>query len=335
MQKPLVSILTPFKNTEPFLAECLNSILKQSYAHWELLIIDDHSNDASWDIVEEYAKKDSRIKLFKNTGSGIIEALQLAFKESQGIYITRMDSDDIMVPTKLEIMLNSLIINGRKHLAVGHVNYFSDEGISDGYNRYEIWLNNLTKSGNNYSEIYKECVIPSPCWMIHRDDLIGCDAFNPSRYPEDYDLTFRFYEHNFKCIPSNQVLHKWRDYPTRTSRTHKHYAQNYFLDIKLYYFLKLDYNPNKTLTVWGAGNKGKAIAKQLVVNDIPFVWICDNHKKIGKHIYGIELFNFETLSTLDNPQSIVTVANQEAQKEITLYFKAQNMVSMEDYFFFC
>ena len=189
--------------------------------------------------------------------------MRLAFKNSKGDYITRMDSDDIMHPEKLEIMVNDLQKHGKKHVALGLVKYFGKKGISDGYLRYETWLNELTNEGLNYTEIYKECVISSPCWMIHRDDLIECDAFNPNRYPEDYDLTFRFYKHQFKCIPSQQLLHYWRDYKTRTSRTHEHYAQNYFLDLKIHYFLELNYDSTRTLTVWGAGTKGKTIAEKL------------------------------------------------------------------------
>jgi len=335
MQKPLVSILTPFKNTVQFLPDCLDSILNQTFGQWELLIVDDHSTDCSLQLVENYAKKDSRIRLFKNDGKGIIEALRLAFKNSKGDYITRMDSDDIMLPEKLENMVNDLQKYGKKHVALGLVKYFSKKGISDGYLRYETWLNELTIEGLNYNEIYKECVIPSPCWMVHRDDLIDCDGFNPNRYPADYDLTFRFYKQQFKCIPSHQLLHYWRDHKNRTSRTHEHYAQNYFLDIKLHYFLELNYDLNRTLTVWGAGTKGKTIAKKLKNKKIPFVWICNNPKKVSKHIYGIELFNFNYLKQLENPQSIVTVANQKAQKKIKAYFKQQNMESMIDYFFFC
>lgn len=335
MQKPLISILTPFKNTENYLTECLGSILLQSYKNWELLIIDDGSSDDSYSIVENYAKSDSRIKLTKNDGSGIIDALKLAFKQSKGDYITRMDSDDVMSPDKLEVLLNKLLSYGRHHLAVGLVNYFSEEGISDGYERYENWLNELTLKGNNYSEIYKECVIPSPCWMIHRDDLIDCGAFNPNRYPEDYDLTFRFYKNNMKCIPCSKVLHHWRDYSSRTSRTHEHYAQNYFLDLKLYYFLELNFDQTRILTLWGAGFKGKRIAKMLKKRNIPFVWICNNPKKIGKHIYDIELHNFSYLSELKNPQSIVTVANERSQERIRRYFETQHMKPMIDYYFFC
>lgn len=335
MQKPLISILTPFKNTNVFLSECIESIISQTYSNWELLIIDDHSTDESFDTVASYSKKDSRIKLYKNPGNGIIQALQFAFNQSKGEYITRMDSDDIMHPEKLQIMLNDLQNHGKKHVALGLVSYFSDEGISEGYSKYESWLNELTKQGTNYTEIYKECVIASPCWMVHRDDLIPCDAFNPNRYPEDYDLTFRFYKQQLKCIPSQQLLHYWRDYPSRTSRTHEHYAQNYFLDIKLHYFLELDYDASRALTVWGAGTKGKTIAKQLKKRKVPFIWICDNPKKVGKRIYGFELCDFDHLKSLQNPQSIVTVANEEAQQQIRHYFESQNMHPMIDYFLFC
>ncbi|WP_250435825.1 glycosyltransferase family 2 protein [Hanstruepera flava] len=335
VQSHLITILTPFKNTADFLPACIESIQNQSYKNWELLIIDDGSTDNSFDIVNTYSKLDNRIKLYRNSGHGIIDALQFAFSKSNGNYITRMDSDDIMTPNKLETLINSLVSHGKKHVAVGLVKYFSEQGISNGYFKYEKWLNTLTSQGKNYSEIYKECVIPSPCWMVHRTDLIACDAFNPNRYPEDYDLTFRFYQHNLKCIPCDAVLHHWRDYSSRTSRTHEHYAQNYFLDIKLHYFLKLDFDDSRPLTVWGAGFKGKTIAKKLVESNIPFHWICDNPKKIGKDIYDQTLKSFEFLNELKRPQSIVTVANSKAQNEIKAYFDTQSMLPMQDYFFFC
>lgn len=335
MQQSLISILTPFKNTQEFLPACLDSIINQTYSHWELLIVDDGSTDMSYAIVDSYSKKDSRIKLIRNPGDGIIDALRFALEISQGDYVTRMDSDDIMISDKLETMLTSLLLKGNKHLAIGLVHYFSEEGISNGYERYEQWLNELTRKGNNFSEIYKECVIPSPCWMIHREDLIACEAFLPNRYPEDYDLAFRFYKHSIKCIPCNKVLHHWRDYPSRTSRTHVHYAQNYFLDIKLHYFLELNYDSHRTLTLWGAGFKGKHIAKLLKKRQIPFIWICNNPKKIGKQIYNIELQNFQHLNNLKNPQCIVTVANEKSQERIKTYFGTQEMDSMRDYFFFC
>ena len=335
MQQPLISILVPCKNTQLFLNECLDSIISQTYTHWELLIIDDNSTDNSYNLVNDYAKKDNRIKLFKNEGSGIIDALKLAFSKSKGDYITRMDSDDIMSDIKLKTLLNNLQLHGKKHIATGLVSYFSAEGISDGYRKYEQWLNSLTANGSNYTEIYKECVIPSPCWMIAREDFLAIDAFNPTRYPEDYDLTFRFYEANYNVISCNKVLHLWRDYGTRASRTDANYAENSFIDIKLHYFLKLDFDSSKPLVIWGAGNKGKTIAKKLKALNIKFEWICDNPKKIGKHIYDVEMKPFQYLETLVHFQTIVSVANKDEQANIRAYFSKLNTKSMLDYFFFC
>ncbi|MEP3383758.1 MAG: glycosyltransferase family 2 protein, partial [Flavobacteriaceae bacterium] len=165
--------------------ECLDSILEQTYKNWEVLAVNDHSQDESVAILTSYTKKDSRIKVFKNDGEGIIPALRIAYAQSAGNFITRMDSDDIMKPNRLQIMVDSLMDKGEGHLAVGQVRYFSDRGISNGYDRYEKWLNQLTLNGNNYSEIYKECVVPSPCWMAWKRDFEACGAFEPNRYPED------------------------------------------------------------------------------------------------------------------------------------------------------
>ncbi len=335
MKKTLVSILIPYKNTAPYLRECLQSILEQTHTPWEVLAINDHSTDESESVVRSFAERDSRILMHRNTGQGIIAALRLAYAHSTGSFITRMDSDDIMKPHKLETMVKALNQNGPGHVAVGQVQYFSHRGISNGYARYESWLNALTQRGTNYTEIYKECVIPSPCWLLYRQDLERIGAFAPYRYPEDYDLTFRCYAAGFTCIPCAEVLHLWRDYDTRTSRTSEHYAQNYFLDIKLHYFLQLDHDPARPLVVWGAGYKGKSIAKALLKKGIAFSWVCDNPKKIGKKIYGQEMLAFSHLSGVQKAQSLITVANEKAQQQIKEYFKKRGKRAMHDYFFFC
>lgn len=335
MIQPLVSILTPFKNTEQYLEECLDSICNQSYQNWELLIVNDHSIDNGLSIVESYVKKDARIKLFENEGIGIIEALRTAFRHSSGLLITRMDSDDVMTPDKLDVLSDLLVEQGRGHIAIGQVKYFSEGGIGDGYDKYARWLNGLTSEGFNFQEIYKECVVPSPNFMVYKDDLLKCGDFQSDLYPEDYDLTFRFYKNNFVCIPCDKLTHHWRDYSTRSSRTDEHYSNGNILDIKIHYFLALDYDISRPLAVWGAGDKGKYIARKLVEKGTPFHWVCDNPNKIGRKIYGQEMLNFDYLAKLQNPQSIVSVANEEAQKEIRSYMNQQEKKPMQDYFFFC
>lgn len=335
MAQPLVSILVPFKNTAEFLSECLYSILAQSFTNWELLIVDDHSTDGSYDLVFAFAEKDSRIKLFENEGLGIIPALRKAYQKSSGHFITRMDSDDLMHPDKLLIMLKDLQTFGNRHIALGMVSYFSKNGVGNGYKAYEEWLNDLIKTGSNYSKMYKECVIPSPCWMLHREDFERCGAFCPETYPEDYDLAFRLYKQNIKCIPSQNVLHYWRDHKNRASRTNDHYAENNFLELKINYFISIDYKYDRQLAIWGAGQKGKKIARHLQSKYIDFLWLCDNPKKIGKHIYEVLMEDYRILSKLEIPQIIVAVANPKEQKNIVRYLEGLDLVAGADYYFFC
>ncbi|WP_158977748.1 glycosyltransferase family 2 protein [Cellulophaga sp. L1A9] len=335
MQNPLVSIVIPFKNTEDYFLACLSSISEQSYTHFEVIAVDDSSTDGSKQIATTLALEDDRFTILSNEGAGIISALQLAYRKAKGTFITRMDADDIMISNRLEVMVRSLQQYGTHHIAVGKVKYFSAIGVNDGYAAYESWLNSLTEHGENFSEIYKECVIPSPCWMVHKSDFERCGAFNSEVYPEDYDLAFRFYKNQLKCIPCDEVLHLWRDYATRTSRTSDHYAENTFLDLKFDYFKEIELNTQKNIVLWGAGKKGKTMAQKLLDANINFKWICNNTKKIGKHIYGVEMQSVTTLKDLKNPQLIITVANQEDQKEIKNQLESLNLKSYEDYYFFC
>lgn len=330
-----VSILMPVRNTALFLEECLDSILAQRFLDWELIAIEDHSEDNSWDILQTYAKKDARIKVFQNLGKGIIQALRMAYQHSSGAYITRMDSDDIMSSQKIETLHSNLNQAKEGHLATGLVEYFSAKALGNGYLRYAEWLNSLSKEGNNFKEIYKECVIPSPCWMVHRTDLEAAGAFYPDSYPEDYDLCFRFYEQGLICLSSDAVLHYWRDSEGRTSRHDPNYADNNFLDIKLHYFIKLDYQKERPLVLWGAGKKGKKLALSLQKAKVPFHWICNNEQKIGKDIYDQRLYAIEHLDTLAQPQIIIAIAQPEAQIMLKNRFAKQGLEAKHDFFFFC
>lgn len=325
----------PVRNALPYLSICLDSLLAQDCADWELIAIDDHSTDKSAALLQAYAQKDARIKLYPAIGKGIIEALRLAYEQASGTYITRMDADDWMPPNKLSHLSGQLLTAGRGHLATGLVHYFSDQELGDGYQRYAAWLNGLTQTGCNFEAIYKECVIPSPCWMLHRADLDACQAFTPNRYPEDYDLCFRFYEAGLTILPCATILHHWRDSSGRTSRHDPNYANNSFLPLKVHYFLRLHYNKNRPLVLWGAGKKGKAVARLLVEQQVPFHWVCNNPNKIGHNIYGQILQSTTVVPELQQPQLLLLVAEPAAQVQLHQDFQQQEQQALSDYFFFC
>lgn len=330
-----VSILMPVFNAGPYLEKCLNSILKQSFRAWELIAVDDHSTDESWEKLCSFEKVDRRIKIFRNPGQGIIHALRFALQQSNGHRITRMDADDIMATHKLESLYNELEKAGPGHLSTGLVAYFSDQPLGEGYRNYAQWLNDLTLKDAHYSYVYKECVIPSPCWMVCKDDLIRVGGFESDRYPEDYDLCFRFYQHQLKVIGSTQLLHYWRDHGGRASRNQEVYADNFFLPLKMEYFVQLDYDPQRKLILWGAGKKGKRMAQWLKAEGIPFTWVCDNPKKWGHRIHDCLLYPPEKMLSLGKIQIMVAVGSPEGQEEIRHFAQQHQLENARDIFFFC
>ncbi len=105
-KRPLVSIITPNYNCGNFIALTIESVIAQTFTDWEMLIQDDCSTDNSYEIALEYAKKDSRVKVFRNEkNSGAAITRNNAIKIAQGKYLAFLDSDDIWFPEKLEKQL--------------------------------------------------------------------------------------------------------------------------------------------------------------------------------------------------------------------------------------
>lgn len=326
----------PIYNAEDFLRSCLDSIKDQTYQQWELLAVNDGSSDHSAEILNNYAQSDSRIKVFEQEKLGITPALILGFQHASGDLICRMDADDLMPPNKLKLMAEASIKHGPGNLITGKVEYFSEVPLGAGYKKYAEWINNLVDNNSHFSQIYRECVIPSCVWMLHREDFINLKGFDADRYPEDYDLCFRFYEQQLKIISLKEVLHLWRDHPGRTSRNNPIYLDNRFLELKLFYFLKLEVGENGGLQLCGAGGKGKLIAQTLQKLEKPFEWITNNPRKIGVEIYGKKLISQEIV--LDNEKStgklILALASPEDQKELRNTSLLKNTTEGKDYFFF-
>ena len=90
----LISIIVPVYNVEPFISECINSILIQSYKNFELILVNDGSTDNSPTICEQYASKDKRIKVIHKANGGLSDARNWGLKFSSGEYVVFLDSDD-------------------------------------------------------------------------------------------------------------------------------------------------------------------------------------------------------------------------------------------------
>ena len=109
---PTISIIMPVYNGEQYLSESIDSIMAQTFTDWELIVVDDSSTDGSRAIAEDYASRDSRIRVFPNTHEkGLAGALNCCLSHVCGSYIARADADDINAPERLQIEYDYLQTN--------------------------------------------------------------------------------------------------------------------------------------------------------------------------------------------------------------------------------
>lgn len=99
---PYFSIIVPVYNSSQYLDRCIDSILSQTYNDFELILVDDGSTDESGNICDVYAQKDKRIRVFHKTNGGVSSARNKGIKEANGEYAIFVDSDDYILPEKLE-----------------------------------------------------------------------------------------------------------------------------------------------------------------------------------------------------------------------------------------
>ena len=144
----LVSIITPCYNSEKYISDTIESVIKQKYKNWEMIIVDDFSSDNSVQIIEKYVKLDSRIilvKLDSNKGAGY--ARNKAIKKAKGQYYAFLDSDDLWNCDKLSVQIQFMEKN---NIAFSYSNYNLIESDNILKNR-----NILFKDKVNYYDLLK------------------------------------------------------------------------------------------------------------------------------------------------------------------------------------
>ncbi|MEQ9425594.1 MAG: glycosyltransferase family 2 protein [Cyclobacteriaceae bacterium] len=328
----IISVLMPVKNAGKFLAETIESIIGQSFRDWELIAIDDSSEDDSVEILQHFNQLDSRINYFQNDDQGIIAALQKGYFESRGQHITRIDADDIMPSDRLSQMVTLLKDAPPKTIVTGQVKYFGRKPISEGYLKYENWLNERCKEKDHWNWVYRECVVASPNWLVRKSELEALGGFQSLCYPEDYDLTFKLYQNGFHIHSVNDTTLLWREHPDRTSRNSSHYNQESFFRLKLDHFIKYELK-DEELLLWGVGVKGKLTAQILLDQSIKFIWMAKDSAQYNSPIFGMDIKNPD-LDARKKPYKILIAVYPENQvDDIIAYLSGFNLKMGTDYWF--
>jgi len=185
--KPLVSVIMLSFNTEKYISQAIKSILNQNYKHFELIIIDNLSNDNTIKIIEEFQKKDNRIRTFFNKqNEGIAYSRKKALKLAKGKYIAVLDSDDVARNDRLSKQVSFLEQNPDYGLVGSNLIIINEKSKLIGKRIYP----------HNDIEIKKKILIYNPIALsaaVFRKELIKKVGGYKKHlnYCEDYDLFLR------------------------------------------------------------------------------------------------------------------------------------------------
>ncbi|MDR2963048.1 MAG: glycosyltransferase [Bacteroidales bacterium] len=126
-----VSIITPMYNSEKYLSETIESVLKQTYTNWEMILIDDGSSDNSIQIAENYRTQDERIVVYKRMREpkGVSTCRNIGIENAKGEYLLFLDSDDLLTETCIENRVQYMIANPNLDFAIFQMLRFNENGI--------------------------------------------------------------------------------------------------------------------------------------------------------------------------------------------------------------
>lgn len=202
MRPELVSIVMPAYNCSAYIGETIESVLKQSYPYWELIVVDDCSSDNTREIVSEYMKKDSRIRLFFfDTRSGVVAARTKATDEARGKYIAFLDSDDLWYPEKLSKQINFMQSNGYAFTCTSY------EKIDESGEPLGKIIHCVPKA--NYNRVLLDCPVGNSTVVYDTERLGKCYGPDIKRR-NDYALWLRILHREAYVYGIQTVLMKYR-----------------------------------------------------------------------------------------------------------------------------
>jgi teichuronic acid biosynthesis glycosyltransferase TuaG len=250
--KPLVSIIMPAYNAEKTIVESIESVIRQTYVNWELIIVNDGSKDSTSALV--LAINDERLRLIEQENCGVASARNNGIKNVKGEFIAFLDSDDLWVEEKLERQIGTLVGNKCKMC------YSKTWCFGESSNQTSDCFVNVELDFEDKHKILIYDFIPILTVLIAKDVIDEVGYFDESlRGVEDWDLWIRVLQ-KYEAIYLNEFLAKYRVSSTGLSGN----FENHFIEENKVWKKHIDLY-SKELNIyrhWFANKKQAILAKK-------------------------------------------------------------------------
>ncbi|MBU3638548.1 glycosyltransferase [Polynucleobacter sp. AP-RePozz3-80-G7] len=200
---PLISVILPVYNGEQYLTAAVDSILNQTLANFELIIIDDGSTDQSLELLNQYKAIDPRIVLISRPNKNLVATLNESIEIARGKWIARMDQDDIAMPNRFEEQVKWLE-NTKSDICGSWVKFFG-VAIGSGY----VWQTYESDEAIKMDMLFRSPLV-HPSVMMRSNTLKKLGYDSNCEKAEDYDLWVRATQAGYKLTNVPKVLLKYR-----------------------------------------------------------------------------------------------------------------------------
>lgn len=236
-QHPVFSVIVPIYKIERYLAECIESILSQTYKDYELILVDDGSPDQCPAICEEYRQKDSRIRVIHKENGGLVSTRKAGLQAAAGEYICYVDGDDTISPVLLETMYHVINVYAPDMIIFGLVKNFADHDeeisceLAEGYYK-KIDLAEKVYPYMMYDKRKPFCkglIFPAACNKIYKRELLlehYCQDLR-IRMGEDNAFVYECAWYSESIYVCNKILYFYRQHEGAMNHS---YDPNRFLN---------------------------------------------------------------------------------------------------------
>lgn len=295
-------------------------------------MVDDGSRDATPELLASWAAGDPRVRVVRQEPEGLVAALERARAEARAPVLARMDHDDVALPGRLAAQLDLLEDHPDVVLSGCGVRYVPRGSVTDGARRYERWLNGLNEPADIERDLFVECPVAHPTFMVRAAALDRVGGYRDRGWPEDYDLVLRLWEAGGRIAKVPEVLLHWRDRPDRLHRTAPAYGPEAFRRCKIDVLRRTLLRGRDGVVVWGAGPTGKRFARALARAGVTVRAFVDlDPRKIGQEVHGAPVVQPAEIGRFRGAFCVAAVGQEGAREEIRAALRVGGWREMKDF----
>lgn len=216
---PKISVIVPVYQAEAYLAECIDSILCQTFEDFELILVDDGSPDNCWTICREYEQRDSRVRVLQQENRGQAAARNHAMKLAQGQWICFVDSDDVIHPQMVELLYRAAAESGTD---MSMCRYVEAAQLPDDFFQPAVLDYTILSTGEGgLVELYDREAYPGwvACTKLVRREIVEGYPFTEGRVFEDNEAVSRWICRVKEISSLDQTLYYYRTNPNSTTKS--------------------------------------------------------------------------------------------------------------------